>query len=102
MLSSSQLYAPKEEFMDAISCIKTRMSIRKFRPEPVPMDVLREVIETAKWSPSYKNSQPWEVMIVSGEKKEALTKFLVAMLERDAVSSPDLTHPLSWPAPIEE
>ena len=32
--------------MDAIDCIKTRMSIRKFKPEPVPQDVLMDVINT--------------------------------------------------------
>ena len=60
--------------MDAIECIKSRMSIRKFKPDPVHDDILAEIVETAKWSPSYKNSQPWEVAIVSGEKKESLSK----------------------------
>lgn len=55
--------------MEAIECIKTRMSIRKFRHCPVPKNILTEIINTAQWSPSYKNSQPWEVVIVSGEKK---------------------------------
>ncbi len=45
--------------MDAIDCIKNRMSIRGFKADPVPQNVLKEVIETAQWSPSYKNTQPW-------------------------------------------
>lgn len=45
--------------MDAIECIKTRMSIRSFKPEPVPKEPLQEIIEIARWSPSYKNTQPW-------------------------------------------
>ncbi len=87
--------------MDAIECIKTRMSIRKFKPDPVPLEILMKVIDTAKWSPSYKNSQPWEVVIVSGEKKEALSKLLVELLEQNAKSCPDLSEPLSWPPAIE-
>jgi nitroreductase len=90
----------KEEIMDAIECIKTRMSIRKFRPDPVPMQILQEVIDTAKWSPSYKNSQPWEVVIVSGDKKEALTKHLVELFERGEEPSPDLPQPRSWPPAV--
>ena len=88
--------------MDAIECIKTRMSIRKFRPEPVPADILTKIIDTAKWSPSYKNSQPWEAVIVSGKKKEELTELLIALLEKNAPPSPDIPEPVSWPPVINE
>jgi nitroreductase len=87
--------------MDAIECIKTRMSIRKFKPEPVPADLLTKVIDTAKWSPSYKNSQPWEVVIVSGKKKEELTELLIALLEKNSPPSPDIPEPVSWPPVID-
>lgn len=84
--------------MDAIECIKTRRSIRSFKPEPVPKEVLLEVINIAKWSPSYKNSQPWESVILSGAKKEALTKMLIGILEKGTAPYPDLPEPKSWPA----
>jgi nitroreductase len=84
--------------MDAIECIKTRMSIRKFKPEPVAKEVLMEVINIAKWSPSYKNSQPWQAVILSGDKKEALTKMLIQVLEDGTKPCPDLPEPKSWPA----
>jgi nitroreductase len=87
--------------MDAVECITTRMSIRKFKPEPVPREVLAEIIDIARWSPSYKNSQPWEVGILSGEKKEALTRRLVELLESGVPPEPDLEEPRSWP-PSEE
>jgi nitroreductase len=87
--------------MDALECIKTRMSIRKFKPEPVPADILTRVIDTAKWSPSYKNSQPWEAVIVSGKKKEELTELLIALLEKNSLPSPDIPEPVSWPPVIE-
>jgi nitroreductase len=87
--------------MDAIECIKTRKSIRKFRPDPVPKEILMKVIDTAKWGPSYKNSQPWDVIIISGGKKEALSKLLVDLLEKGTESSPDLPEPRSWPPAIE-
>jgi len=85
--------------MDAIECIKTRMSIRKFKSDPVPKEVLLEVINTAKWSPSYKNSQPWEAIILSGDKKQALSEMLIALLESGKEPHPDLEAPTSWPAP---
>ncbi len=33
--------------MDAIECIRTRMSIRAYLKEPVPADVLTKIVETA-------------------------------------------------------
>jgi nitroreductase len=87
--------------MDAIECIKTRMSIRKFKPEPVSVEILKTIIDTAKWSPSYKNTQPWEVVVVSGKKKEELSKLLVELLEKGTKPSPDIPEPLSWPPDID-
>jgi len=92
----------EEAIMDAIECIKTRMSIRKFKPDTVPVEALLKVIDTAKWSPSYKNSQPWEVTIVSGNKKEELSKLLVGLLEQDEKPCPDIPEPKSWTPVIEE
>lgn len=83
--------------MDAVECIQNRMSIRGFTKDPVPRELLQKVIEPACWSPSYKNSQPWEVMVLSGAKKEGLSAKLVELLENGAEPSPDLAAPTSWP-----
>ncbi|MFH1702798.1 MAG: nitroreductase [Nitrospirota bacterium] len=88
--------------MDAIECIKARMSIRKFKPDPVPLEVLKRVIDVAKWSPSYKNTQPWEVVILSGKKKEELSKILVELLEKDTKPCPDIPEPKSWPQALDK
>lgn len=88
--------------MEAIECIKTRMSIRKFRHDPVSKNILTEIINTAQWSPSYKNSQTWEVVIVSGKKKEELSNLLVRLLEEGKTPEPDIPEALSWPPDIEE
>lgn len=87
--------------MNALECIKTRMSIRRFRPEPVPKELLVNIIETAMRSPSYKNSQPWEIAIVSGKKRELLTELLISHLEKGEEPEPDLPRPLTWPENIE-
>ncbi|MBU1140039.1 MAG: nitroreductase family protein, partial [Proteobacteria bacterium] len=83
--------------MDTLECIKTRRSIRKFTSEPVPRKDLEELISIARWSPSYKNSQPWEVIILSGEKKKGLSKMLVGLLEDGKENTPDIAAPVSWP-----
>ncbi len=87
--------------MDAIECIKTRMSIRKFKPDRVLVEILKNVIDTAKRSPSYKNTQPWEAVIVSGKKKEELSKILIGLLEKNTKPSPDIPEPRSWPPTLD-
>ncbi|HLC15639.1 MAG TPA: nitroreductase [Thermodesulfovibrionia bacterium] len=84
--------------MDAIECINTRMSVRGFRQEPIPHDLLVKVLEAALRSPSYKNSQPWEVAVVSGAKRDALARVLVDMAAQNVADAPDIPHPDSWPA----
>lgn len=87
--------------MDAIKCIETRSSVRRFKPDSVPQRLLEQVLEAARWAPSYKNTQPWEVVVVSGEKKDGLSRLLTGLLEEDAPSQPDIPHPTSWPEAIE-
>lgn len=83
--------------MDAIDCLTSRQSIRAFQEKPVSKELISEVIASASWSPSYKNSQPWQVMVVSGAKKEALSALMVDLLKQGQQPSPDLTAPESWP-----
>jgi nitroreductase len=73
------------------------MSVRGFTNKPVPKKILTEIIDTAKWSPSYKNSQPWEIMVLSGQKKEGLSNLLLGLLEQGKQEKPDLPAPKSWP-----
>ena len=43
--------------MQALDCIRTRRSIRKFTDEPVSHETLEKIIESASYSPSWKNTQ---------------------------------------------
>jgi nitroreductase len=75
------------------------MSIRKFKKAAVPRELILKVIDTARYSPSYKNSQPWNVAVVSGSKREALSRMLINLLESGVEPCPDLPAPESWPKP---
>lgn len=52
------------EFQDLIF---ERRSIRGYKPDPVPRELLDEIIEVAAQSPSSMNTQPWNVHVVTGE-----------------------------------
>ncbi|MBO5088195.1 MAG: nitroreductase family protein [Lachnospiraceae bacterium] len=56
--------------MDALECIKTRRSIRKFKEEPVSQETVNAIIEAASYAPSWKNTQISRYHIV--ENKEIL------------------------------
>jgi hypothetical protein len=43
--------------MNTLECIKTRRSIRKFKPDPVDHATLESLIGAASYSPSWKNTQ---------------------------------------------
>lgn len=53
--------------MDVLESISSRKSIRAFQQVPVPRKVLREILEVAVRAPSSGNSQPWEIVVVTGE-----------------------------------
>lgn len=50
--------------MDLMEAIKERRSIRKYKPDSVSEETLQKVMEAVKWSPSWANTQCWEVIIV--------------------------------------
>ena len=43
--------------MNTVDCIKTRRSIRNYKEEQIPQDVINEVVELARFAPSWKNTQ---------------------------------------------
>jgi nitroreductase len=50
--------------MDLYEAMRTTRAVRRLRPDPVPDDVLRKVIEAATWAPSGGNRQPWRMIAV--------------------------------------
>jgi nitroreductase len=75
--------------MDAIECINSRRSIRAFLPKPVSRNLLEKVFTAAGRSPSYTNSQPWEVAAVTGRKCIELKKILGDLAGSNIKPNPD-------------
>jgi nitroreductase len=53
--------------MKITEAITERKSIRKFKPDPVPKELLAEIIKTASRAPSAENTQPWEFTLITGD-----------------------------------
>lgn len=47
-----------------LEVIRTRRSVRKFKPDPVPDDYVTKIVDAARWAQSGANAQPWEFIVV--------------------------------------
>ncbi len=83
--------------MDIIDAIIMRKSIRDFKADPVPKQILKEILETAARAPSAENSQPWEFTIIAGDVLNTIRQANVEKLNSGASSHPDLQT--KWLAP---
>lgn len=52
--------------MEYRDIVRTRRSIRGFRPDPIPRDEIEEIVEIARHCPSSMNTQPWHLHFVTG------------------------------------
>ena len=57
------------DYGSLLSLIKKRRSIRRYEPEPVPMEDVMKVLDAARWAPSGDNSQPWEFVVIRDPEK---------------------------------
>ncbi|HEY5527049.1 MAG TPA: nitroreductase family protein [Candidatus Anoxymicrobiaceae bacterium] len=55
--------------MDVFEAIASRRSIRKYKSEPVPQELLDKVLEAARIAPSTSNTQSWKFMVVTDPDK---------------------------------
>jgi len=64
--------------LDVLEAVKDRRSIRAFKNQGVPAEIVQKLIDAAQWAPSAGNIQPWEFIIV--RKPEIKRKLVEAAL----------------------
>lgn len=70
--------------MNVTEAITSRRSVRAFTDQPVELDTIRRVMDTARWAASGCNYQPWEASIVTGEPLAKL-RGILAEADRKSV-----------------
>ena len=85
--------------MEIVEAIHHRKSIRAFKPESVPQEILKEIMELALRAPSWANTQPWEFAVVSGRKLEEIRGAFVERVEEPP--NPDIPRPREFPEPYD-
>src|SRR5665647_1356110 len=59
--------------MEFESVIRGRRSIRAYKPECVPEELVREILDAARWAPSWRNTQAWNVWVLTGDALQRYT-----------------------------
>lgn len=57
--------------MEVFECVSTLSSIRSYVRKAVPDDIVREVLEAGRLSPSAHNDQPWEFILIRDKSRLA-------------------------------
>jgi nitroreductase len=84
----------------------SRRSVRAFLPLPVPRRLLEELLAVAARAPSGTNTQPWQVHVLTGNAKQALSAEILQAFndpaERERHTEPYAYYPTEWRSPYLE
>ncbi len=79
-----------QKIMDVHTAIRTRRSIRKFQPKPIPVEILKNIVQDGTLAPSAGNKQPWEFIIVTEEQQKNVVFENIYWLA--SAGKPDILH----------
>ena len=96
---TTELTALFQSAPDVFAAARTRRSVRAYLKDPVPPDVLREIVAVARWAPSGSNIQPWRVHVLTGA---ALTRLSDALVQEFLSGRPEKRDYKYYTEPIEE
>jgi coenzyme F420-0:L-glutamate ligase / coenzyme F420-1:gamma-L-glutamate ligase len=72
---------------DLHAFLRTRRSIRRFKPDPVPAESLTRILETGLYAPSAHNLQPWRfAVVISPAAKSCLAEAITARFRQDMLA----------------
>ena len=54
--------------MDILDLLKSRRSIRVYQDNPIPQDLLLQILEAGRWAPTGANLQPWHFIVVTDQE----------------------------------
>jgi nitroreductase len=83
--------------MELRTAIEGRRSIRKFKPTEIPSEIIRDILETARWSPSWGNTQIWEFYVLTGKRLDAFRKESHRSFVDGQTNTPDVPMHEVWP-----
>ena len=86
--------------MDVIDAITRRASTRAFLDRDVSRETVDAVLDAARWAPSGVNTQPWQVMAVTGNTKRRIAEAILSARAEGKEPDPDYQYyPTRWTEP---
>ena len=83
--------------MDVLEALNSRYTCRAFKQDPVNREILLEIIENATRSPSWANTQPWEIYIAGGNVLESIRQGNMENFKGDVPTDHDIPFMSEWP-----
>lgn len=86
--------------MDVIQAITQRASTRAFLDRAVARETVDAILDAARWAPSGVNTQPWQVMVVTGQTQQRIGDAIIAARADGTEPDPDYQYyPTRWSEP---
>jgi len=76
--------------VNTLDAIAARRSIRKFKDEPIPDEVLQAVLTAATQAPSGENRQPWRFVVVGGDRRAEMVRVMREGIDKARAEGEDL------------
>jgi nitroreductase len=87
--------------MNTVDAIAGRRSIRKFKSDPIPDEILRTILTAAIQAPSGKNRQPWRFIVVKEDQRPEMLRILREGIVKTKADSED-SGSSEWTANVME
>lgn len=88
--------------MNVREALKTRRSCRAFKLEQVDRNTLLAILDDSLCTPSWSNTQPWEIFVAGGELLKEINKAYLENHRNNVPQVPDISRPKGWPEVINE
>jgi nitroreductase len=84
--------------MDFETVLRGRRSIRAYTSEPVGDELIGAILDEARWTPSWRNTQAWSIWVVSGEPLRRFKERFAQAVADEEPPRPDFLPTSDWPA----
>lgn len=88
--------------MNILEALNSRFTCRAFKPDPVNKEIILKIMENATRSPSWANTQPWEIYIAGGDVLESIRDGYMESFKSDVPTNPDIPFMSDWPVQHQE
>ena len=82
--------------MDVGDALRARRTVRAFLDRPVPRETIEAILSDALCTPSWANTQPWEIFVAGGETFERIRRVSMQRTQAKIPSNPDVPFPGAW------